>query len=209
MYGPAWKPDDAATASARCLEARGDYESALNALRTVFYHHMSANDLDDAGAILDWARALALDEDTYADMEGRYSARAERYAEPPPETEPPPVSRRKPVVVLFIGGDESLAKSNQAVEAQVREQDAGVSVDFVAIDWTPNWTKTLKEVESKLPEFNAVVLSRFMRTTCGQHARRLCSKHNIPWRFCYGAGRGLRMRAVLKAAEAGRLAGRP
>ena len=209
MYDLAWTADDADAASARCLEARGDYEDALAKLRPVFHHHMSANDLDDAGAILDWARTLALDEDTYADMEGRYSARAERYAEPPPETKPPPVSRRKPVAVLFFGGDESLAKSNQAVEAQVREQDAGVSVDFVAIDWTSNYMKTLEDVESKLPDFNAVVLSRFMRTTCGQHARRLCKKHDVPWRFCYGTGRGLRVRAVLKAAEAGRLAGRP
>ena len=209
MYDSAWTADDAAAASARCLEARGDYEGALVKLRDAFHRRMSANDLDDARAILDWAHTLALDEDTYSDMEGRYSARAERHAEPPPETEPPTVSRRKPVAVLFIGGDESLAKSNQAIEAQVREQDAGVSVDFVAIDWTSNWMKTCEEVESKLPEFNAVVLSRFMRTTCGQHARRLCKKHDIPWRFCYGAGRGLRVRAVLKAAEAGRLAGRP
>ena len=209
MYDPAWTADDAATASARCLEAQGYYEGALAKLRTVFYHHMCENDLDDAGAILDWARALALDEDAYADMEGRYSARAERHAEPPPETEPPPVGRRKQVAVLFIGGDESLAKSNQAVEAQVREQDAGVSVDFMAIDWTPSWTKTLKEVESRLPRLDAVVLSRFMRTTCGQHARRLCSKHDVPWRFCYGAGQRDRVQAVLKAAEAGRLAGRP
>ncbi len=197
-YDPAWTDDDAATASARCLEAQGNYEHALTKLRTVFHHHMSANDLDDAAAILDWARALALDEDAYVDMERRYSALAKQ------QTEPLPESQHKSVAVLVIGGDESLAKSNGQVEMQVHRQDADVSVDFVKIDWTPNWMKTLDDVIGKLPNCNAVVLLRFMRTTFGQHVRRLCSKHDIPWRFCYGAGQGVRVQAVLRAAEAGR-----
>lgn len=196
MYDPVWTADDAATASARCLEAQGDYGNALAKLRTVFHHHTSANHLDDAAAILDWAHALALGEDAYmADMEKRYSALVEQDTELESRTKPPLERRLKPVVVLFIGGDESIAKSNYDVETRVREKDANVSVDFVAIGWTANWMKILKdEASSKLQKCDVVVISSVIRTTCGQHVRRLCSKRDIPWRFCYGAGQGVRRR---------------
>lgn len=196
-YDPVWNNDDAATAIARCHEARGDYANALASLQPIFHRHMFDKELDDARALLEWVRTLGLDPDAYRDMEYRYSAATEQSTERASTQ-----SGDKQVAVLVVGGDESHAKSEVDVAKQVRDLDAAVSVDFIAIDWTSNWKKTLEDVRRRLPNVDAVVLMRFMRTTFGQHVRKLCSKHDIPWRFCYGGGRGARASVVLKAAEA-------
>ena len=196
-YDPAWTDDDAAIAIARCLEARGDYANALGKLRPVFHHHMSANDLDDAEALLEWVRALGLDKETYVDLENRYAAAVEPSAD---TKSTQPISKQ--VAVLVIGGDESHAKSQEEVVKKVRQADAAVSVDFIAIDWDANWNAPLESVRRKLPKVDAVVLMRFMRTTFGQRVRKLCSKHKVQWHSCFSGGVGARVRAVLRAAEA-------
>lgn len=198
-YDPAWTKDDAATASARCLEARGDYEGALATLRPVFHRHMSKSELDNAVALLEWVRTLGLQEGSYADLDRRYSAAKEQSAEPQPTQR-----SVKHIAVLVVGGDESHAKRKEDVIKRVQKQDAAVSVEFTAIDWTANWNTTLEDVRRKLPNVGAVVLMRFMRTTFGQHVRKLCSEKDIPWRFCYGGGVDVRARAVLRAADAAR-----
>ena len=195
-YDPAWTNDDAAIAVARCLEARGDYTAALEAVRPVFHRYMSANDLDDAVALLDWVRTLGLDDETYLDLEGRYSAAEQSAVNTQRAAEQ--------VTVLVVGGDESHAKSNKGVAKQVRKLDAAVSVEFIAIDWTAKWNTTLEDVRRKLPDVDAVVLMRFVRTTFGQHVRKLCSTYGVQWRFCYSGGTGARVRAVLRAAAAAR-----
>ena len=133
-------------------------------------------------------------------MKSRYSAAAEQSTERVSTQ-----SGDKRVAVLVVGGDESHAKREEDVAKQVRELDAAVSVDFIAINWTSNWKKTLEDVRRKLPSVDAVVLMRFMRTTFGQHVRKLCSKHDTPWRFCWSGGVHARALAALKAAEAARL----
>ena len=198
-FDPAWTSDDAATASARCLAAHGDYATALEKVRPVFHRHMSANELDDAEALLEWVRTLGLCEGTYVDLESRYSAAKEQATD---QSLSPRVAKQ--VAVLVVGGDESHAKSKEGVIKQVREADSAVSVDFIAIDWAGNWKTTAEDVQRKLPSVDAVVLMRFVRTTFGQQVRKLCSAHDVQWRFCYGGGIGARARAVLRAAEAAR-----
>lgn len=198
-YDPAWTNDDAATAIARCLEARGDTAGALATVRPVFHRHMTASELDNAAGLLEWVRTLGLPDDDYVDMERRYSAAAQQSAEPPQ-------SANGQVSVLVIGGDESHAKSNERVTKQVHASDAAVSVDFIAINWAAKWNTTLEDVRRRLPNVDAVVLMRFMRTTFGQHVRKHCSEHEVPWRFCYSGGGDARVRAVLRAAEAARFA---
>ena len=198
-FDPAWTSDDAATAAARCLAARGDYAAALVKLNPVFHRHMSAGELDDAEALLEWVRTLGLPERTYVDLESRYSAAKEKPAEQPLSP-----CASKQVAVLVVGGDESHAKGKEGVIKRVRESDSAVSVDFIAIDWAGKWKTTLEDVQRKLPSVDAVVLMRFVRTTFGQHVRKLCSAHRVQWRFCYGGGVGARVQAVLRAAEAAR-----
>ena len=198
QYDPAWNADDAAMARHRLLDAQGEYIDALQALRPVFFRNIHDDDLDNAAAILDWAGARPLPEIDYEDMQRSYAAARERQVEMPSDRSP------KSVAVWVIGGDESLAKSNAQVQSEIDKRDSNISVDFLTIDWRSDWTRTLEEVKRKLPNFNAVVLMRFMRTTFGEHVRRLCSDHSVPWRFCYGGGRTARIQAVLRAAEAGR-----
>lgn len=196
-YDPAWDADDAAMAKHRLLDAKGDYVGALAALRDSFFRNIQ-DDLVSAAAILDWATSRDLVEGDYEDMHRAYIA-----AKPKTDDTRPHYARRE-VAVLVVGGDESHAKANDRVASGIAQQDAGVSVGFVTIDWTANWKPRLDEVARRLPDFDAVVLLRFMRTTFGQHVRRLCSQHGVQWRFCYSGGDKARVRAVLEVAAAAR-----
>lgn len=197
-YDPAWNADDAATARHRLLDAKGDYVGALAALRDGFFR--SLQDLDSAAATLDWAASRDLAESDYEDMRRAYER---AYAAAGPKADQPQ-DARKDVAVLIVGGDESHAKANGRVASEIAQQDAGVSVDFVVIDWTANWTPRLDEVARRLPDFDAVVLLRFVRTTFGRHVRRLCSQHDVPVVPLLSGGGTARIRAVLRAAAAAR-----
>lgn len=193
-YDPAWDADDAAMARHRLLDAKGDYVGALAALRDGFFRSIQ-DDLVSAAAILDWAKSRDLAEGNYEDMHRAYVVAK-------PKTDDTQPHAQREVAVLVVGGDESHAKANDRVALGIAQQDADVSVGFVTIDWTANWKPRLDEVARRLPDFDAVVLLRFMRTTFGQHVRRLCSQHGVQWRFCYSGGDKARVRAVLEVAAA-------
>ena len=195
-YDPAWNADDAALARHRLLDAKGDYMGALAALRDGFFRSIH-DDLDDAAAILDWANSRDLAESDYEDMHRAYAAAK-------PKADALPQDSRMEVAVLVVGGDESHAKANDRVASGIARRDAGISVDFVTIDWAANSRPRLDEVARRLPDFDAVVILRFVRTTFGQHVRRLCSQHGVQWRLCYSGGGEARVRAVLGAAAAAR-----
>lgn len=198
-YDPAWDADDAATARHRLLDAKGDYVGALAALREGFFRNLQ--DLDSAAATLDWATSRDLAESDYEDMRRAYE-RADAAARPKADDQPQ--DARKDVAVLIVGGDESHAKANDRVASETAQQDAGVSVGFVTIDWTANWTPRLDEVARRLPDFDAVVLLRLVRTTFGRHVRRLCSQHDIPVVPLLSGGATARVRAVRRAAATAR-----
>ena len=145
---------------------------------------------------LDWARSRPLADGSYADLRQSYTAAQQSET----DTDEQPGD---PVAVLVVGGDQSQASSNSEVVAKVRQQDSNLSLHFIATNWS-NWKQTLDDVQRLLPRFNAVVLSRLVRTTLGWHVRRLCSKHEVPWRFCYDAGQAIRIRAIMEAASAAR-----
>lgn len=198
-YEPAWSRDDAALASARCLEAQGRFSEALPKLRDVFHRHMLRGNTHDALTILKCVRAFGLSEDQYVDMERRHEC-----ATAGNDDESGAGVQATPVNVLVVGGDETQAKGAERVESRVGERDSRISVDFIHTGWTSNWKEHLDEVERRLPAVGGVVILRFIRTNLGRGVREACRKRDTPWRLCWSGGQGGMAEAIVEVADAAR-----
>ena len=198
-YGPAWDPEDAAFASARCLEASGEYADSLAILRTLFHKYVSTGEFPSALGVLEQIETYGLDEGEYADLKQRYD-----------QSKPVQVAARRSrgaaavVRVLVVGGNETQAKGQGQVRSMLSDRDPQVTVDFLRTGWGSNWNQYLDEFEARIANFDAVVVMRFIRTMLGRQVRSTCRKRSLPWRLCGSGGRGGQVEAVLAVAGVAR-----
>ena len=211
-YEPAWSREAAAIVRARCYESRGEYDNAINELRTIFFRYStravaeggSDSALDEAAGVLAIIRGYGLDRAYYEDLERRYDAVAldgDGGAEASGA-----LSDRQRVRVLVVGGDVKQEKMDDAIRARVRQRDENIDITFLHSGWSSSWDKFVDGVRRRLERHHAVVISHQIRTGLGEHARRECGERNIPWRSCWGQSQGETVEAVLEAARAGRAA---
>ena len=204
-YEPAWEVADAAIASARCLEAREEYERATGVLRNLVHQFLSRDteeSLEDAEGILGRMKCYtAIDPSTFSDMTDRYEAVAERLREPqfePVESGPRPPT---PLRVLVVGGNERQAKAEDVVRSRLSEGHPNILVNFKQTGWTSNWKHVFQEIESEFERHDALVIIRFMRTHLGRRIREKWPDSR-PWRSCWGGGARAIYEAVVRAAAA-------
>lgn len=198
-YDPAWGREDAAVASARCLETDGRYDEALAQLRRVFHTYMHRDDIQNAAGILDRIRSYGLEAEMFHNLEARYAAVTR---EDTPEQRDHETN--DPVTVLFVGGDEVEAKRADRVRSKVASRDPNTTVEFLHTGWSSGWNRHVDEIKRRIEYCDAVVVTRFIRTMLGGHVRSLCGKHDVPWRFCWGRGQGTVTGSVVAAANAAR-----
>lgn len=201
-YQPAWEPEEATIAHARCLEAEGRYLDALRLLRELVHRYAGEGGLHDAEGLLARIRSYGLPEDHYASEVGRVNAlltksQAEDLHGAGAEAEKAPV----PVRVLFVGGAEQQAKMENAIRDQLKQRAPHIAVKFVFPGWSGNWRRQLDKVKGELPKHDALVIMRFIRTEFGKQVRKHCDK---PWRFCWPSGTKAMTDSILAAAKAAR-----
>lgn len=200
QFQPAWEPAEASIAHARCLETRGSFLEALHVLKPLVFQFAGDNRLDDAEGLLDRVRAYGLSEDHYADAAGRIRALLERGSDDERDRqEPDDNTGAGPVRVLFVGGDERQAKAVTEVRNQLRERAPHVDVTFIHPGWSGNWNRHLDHVRRELPNHDALVVMRFIRTELGKQVRRHCDK---PWRSCWASGVQGMTGSIMEAARA-------
>lgn len=199
LYQPAWEPEDAEIALARCLEARGERLEAVQLLEPLVHRFASAGDLPDAEGLLNKIRSFGVGREYYKGAADRVTAlkRQHRVAVPL-DAEAPPRARR--VRVLFVGGDERQERAEHAVRDLMRRRAPHVDVSFIYPGWSGNWSRPFNRVRSELDKHDAVVVMRFMRTELGRRIRREC--RDKPWRSCWPSGRKGMVDAIVAAAEA-------
>ncbi len=201
-YQPAWEPEEATIAQARCLEAKGQYTDALRILRSLLHQYASEGELHDAAGLLDRIRMYGLPEDHYAGEAGRVNALLQENRRDELEGAPEePVSAVKPVRVLFVGGDVRQKKMEGAIRDQLQERAPHVAVKFIFPGWSGNWRRHLDMVKGELPKHDALVIMRFIRTEFGKQVRKHCDK---PWRSCWPSGIKAMTDSILAAADAAR-----
>ena len=188
-YDPAWDDDEAAVASARCLEAAGRYSDSLAKLRPLYHRRMHEGDHSDASGILERIAEYGLEATEYADLTNRHRSAA--------NSDPAPTGSDARVTVLVVGGDETQAKLADNVKRRLASQDTHVTVEFLHAGWDSNWAPYVERVRARLASVDAVVVMRLIRTTLGRHVRRLCGEHDILWWSCWSGGGGGIARATM------------
>ena len=204
-FEPAWGVTEAAIASARCLEARGEYESAVIALRGMVHRCLSRDTeegLDDAEGILGRMRTYPeVDPSSFSDLTDRYDAVAERLGESqfdPTESAGRPVTALR---ILVVGGNERQARAEDSIRSRLSESHPHIAVTFKQSGWGANWKRVFEEIEREFEGHDALVIIRFMRTHLGRRIRQRWPDTR-PWRSCWGGGAGAICEAVLRAADA-------
>ena len=192
-YDPAWDDDEAAVASARCLEAAGRYSDSLAKLRPLFHRRMHEGAYSDASGILERIAGYGIDASEYADLTNRHKSAA--------NSDPAPTGDGVPVKVLVVGGDEMQARLADNVTRRLAERDTHVTVEFLHTGWDSNWAPYVDQVRTRLSSVDAVVVMRLIRTTLGRHVRRLCGEHDTLWWSCWSGGGGGIAHATLEAAS--------
>ena len=199
-YEPAWEQDDAAVASARCLEAAGAYAESLAKLRGIFHSYMHKGDIPNASGVLERIETYGLDRAEYVDLERRYHSSTR---DEDPELQNP--GGAGPVAVLVVGGNETQAKIAGRVKSKVATSDPQVTVDFLHTGWTSSWNQYVDETERRLASSDGVVVMRYIRTMLGRRVRAMCRARDVPWRFCWSGGQGGLVESVLAVAGAVRV----
>ena len=192
-YDPAWDDDEAAVASARCLEAAGRFSESLAKLRPLYHRRMHEGDHSDASGILERITQYGIDASEYADLSNRHRNAA--------NSDPAPTSADVPVTVLVVGGDEMQARLAASVTTRLASQDTHVTVEFLHTGWDSNWSPYVDQVRARLSSVDAVVVMRLIRTTLGRHVRRLCGEHDVLWWSCWSGGGGGIAHATMEAAS--------
>lgn len=198
-YEPTWEQEDAAVASARCLEAEGKYTEALAKLRGVFHSYMQKGDGSNASGVLERIRTYGVDPTAYIDLERRFESSI-----PDDVSGSQDPGRAGPVTVLVVGGNETQAKIAGRVRSKVAGRDPDVTVDFLHTGWGSGWNQYVEETEGRLANTDAVVVMRYIRTLLGGHVRAMCRNRDVPWRFCWSGGQGGLVESILAAAGAAR-----
>ena len=195
-YGPAWTQEDAAFASARCLEAKGEFAESLAILRPVFFKYASTGELLNALGVLEQIETYGLDPNEYVDLKRRYEQLSGDDDSPSPDS-----SAAGPVRVLLVGGNEVQARSDGGVEAKLAGRDPQVRVEFLRTGWGSNWNDYLGIIKTAVANCDGVVVMRYIRTHLGRHVRAMCGERDVPWRLCGSGGQGGQVEAVLTVAS--------
>ncbi len=202
-FDPIWSEDDAAVARARCHEAQKQYGDAANVLDPLFHQCLARatpEALHDARGILERLKEICA-------MDPSLSVAVERYERglATRESSDSDVGHselaRKKIRVLVVGGAEPQARAADAVQRQIQERHPHILVRSIQTGWEPNWRRTLENIQRAMPTHDALVIMRFIPTILGEQVRQ-CWPGDRPWRFCWGAGRGAVVQAVIRAAHA-------
>jgi hypothetical protein len=106
------------------------------------------------------------------------------------------------VHVLFVGGDETQARYDAQIEAQLIERYGGaVTVEWHHSGWGSNWDEVAVRVEAAYGRSDVVVLMSFVRTQLGRRVRRGAGDAGLPWVACTGHGREALEHAIARAVE--------
>lgn len=201
-YEPAWEPEEAEIARARCLEAEGSFVDALGVLRSLVFRLAAGNKLLEAEGFLERIRGYGLPVDSYGDLEGRVSALRLQQEEQESAATESRTPNRTPVRILFVGGDERQERVEDRVRAELGRRDPDVRITFVYTGWSPNWNRSLGKVRRHLRSHDALVLMRFVPTLLGREIRKACGTKQ--WRPCCHAGPRVMVTSILAAAAAAR-----
>ncbi len=199
-YEPAWTREDALWAWVRGLEALGRYEEAAGLLAGVFHARLvdaEPEDIEEARGIVGRIRAYGLPGYDLSPLERRLEGvlqggAGERQAERDAEV----LGTGPPILVVLVGGNETQARYDEALQREIQAQYPRVRVEFIHTNWSSNWGRQLDDMRGRLVAADAVVVMRMIRTELGRRIRAM----SPVWVPCIGHGRESIRQAIVRAA---------
>ena len=194
-WDPAWSKGERDICYLKTLLLLGRDDEARSQLQALAHGAITASDADSAEGYLEELERCGESAEVITGLRNRLAAIfVELGAED--EVEPSPVS------LLWIGGNETQATYRQRIEEELMQSHPEVQIEFIFSGWSSNWDKHYEVLKPRIDSFDAVVVSRYMRTTLGRKIRALVGEHDIPWRSCTGTGYGAMMLAIKAAMRA-------
>lgn len=199
VWEQCWDYVDAMWSSARVAYACGELERALAYAQNGFFSAVGSKRSHDwFGAAIDLLELMQCCGMSGADATKLHDLHLHRETMSDDcVTTFRPLARHR---ILVVGGNETQARYDDDVKATIAAQYGDhITVDFIHTGWTSNWKKHLDDVSRRLPQVDAVVISRMIRTTFGfQVRRRLAGR---PWRLCGATGKGRLKDLIIELAE--------
>ena len=193
---PAWDAVDLYRARYRLYRRLGEDELAWNMLQEWFY---AVRDRDPAEAmeVRESLRVSGAPEERWQSLRGVVEEAASAA-----EDDVEAVLREGAEVrVLFVGGNETQARYDEAVRRAVAADWPGVEVEFVHTGWSSNWGEELERVKRRAREADVVVLMTMMRTLLGRHIREALNDPPRPWVSCVATGKRGMERSIRRAVR--------
>jgi hypothetical protein len=88
--------------------------------------------------------------------------------------------------VLYIGGNETQQSFKDDIDAKLAQAHPHIHVEWELIGWSSNWGDEAARIERRIPDFDLVILSPYVRTLFGRQIRKAASN----WRASTGKGQG-------------------
>ena len=198
-YFPAWDEEDADFSRAGNLERSARYDLSAAVLESRFHIYMHDGNLAEALGLIEQVNGYGTAEECVARMESRFEAVTAQELDPDDTVDAQlPMQSQS---ILFVGGSEIEARHDSAVKAALKEIRPSISVQFIHTGWSGHWGGYLEEVNRKLPDQDAIVVSRYIRTVLGRSVRRSAGSASIVWTGCTGSGRQSIIRSIVNASD--------
>jgi len=88
--------------------------------------------------------------------------------------------------VLYIGGNETQQSFKDEIDTKLASAHPHIQVEWELIGWSSNWGDEAARIERRIPDFDLVILSPYVRTLFGRQIRKAASN----WRASTGKGQG-------------------
>lgn len=99
--------------------------------------------------------------------------------------------------VLYIGGNETQQSFKDEITSKLAQSHPNIQVEWELIGWSSNWGDEAARIERRIPAFDLVILSPYVRTLFGRQIRKAANN----WRASTGKGQGKIYTDIVAAVE--------
>jgi len=200
-YNPAWSEHEAGNCLIRLYEKDGKNNNAVEILRKRFYERINSGDeikrLDSVN-ILEKIKELKTESDENLTILNDMLVAKNLISEKVTNIDMPLSVN---LSVYYIGGDETQASYQSDIFDYFKKKMPGLILDFYFPKWSSNWNHDYDNIKIKLENYDAIVLSPYIRTTLGQKIRKLCNDRKKHRYNCTGKGKNFIIRAIESAVK--------
>lgn len=99
--------------------------------------------------------------------------------------------------VLYVGGNETQQNFKDEIVVKLATTHPHIHVEWELVGWRSNWGDEAARIERRIPTFDLVILSPYVRTLFGRQIRKAATN----WRASTGKGQGKIYSDIVSAVE--------